>query len=139
MPRVQPPRSSSSTDTGIMFNCFCKWSELKPPNSIPQGNQACFHHTGRKRVREPVTSTTLGTMPHVATLIPLTGLTSDHFVTCYKNRFNRIFLSMSHTTTIPTQTPNTHPVKKQNYTAEKLSCTGLFYFVDVQGTREIDT
>lgn len=84
MPRVQPPRSSSGTDTGIMFNCFCKWSELKPPNSIPRGNQACFHHTGWKRVREPVTSTTLGTMQHVATLMPLTGLTSAHFVTRYK-------------------------------------------------------
>lgn len=137
MPRVQPPRSSSSTDTGIMFNCFCKWSELKPPNSIPRGNQACFHHTGRKRVREPVTSTTLGTTQHVATLMPLTGLTSDHFVTGYKNRFNRIFLSMPQTTTIPTNTKHASGKETKLY-SRKIKFHGIV-FVDVQGAGEIDT
>lgn len=93
MPQVQPPRSSGSTDTGLMFNCFCKWSELKPPNSIPLGNQACFHHTGLRRVRETVTSTMLGTMQYNATLMPVKGfkMTSAREV-LRENRFNRIFV-----------------------------------------------
>ncbi len=97
MPQVQPPRSSSSTDTGLMFNCFCKWSELKPPNSIPLGNQACFHHTGPKRVRETVTSTMQGTTQYNATLMPLRGfkMTSARFDMLQENCFNRTFVFKS--------------------------------------------
>lgn len=66
------------------------------PNSIPLGNQACFHHTGLKTVREAVTSSMLGARRYDATKGLQNDLSSFSDV-LQKISFNKIFFFCPHT------------------------------------------
>lgn len=98
------------------------------PNSIPLGNQACFHHTGLKTVREAVTSSVLGARRYDATKGLQNDLSSFSDV-LQKISFNKIFFFLpTHRTSI---------WWKQNYTEERKQKNSVLFCAGRSGNSVI--